>query len=207
MTNSKHMWFMAGISIVALVLSGCGALRSTPAALSPVGNNVTVSTMRITSSAFAHNQMIPFTYTCDGKNINPPLAFSGVPEEARSLVLIVDDPDAPRGTWVHWLVWNIDAAAGGFPEAVDFSTSGWHIQQGTLGQYAPLPPLEGTTSFGTTGYGGPCPPSGTHRYFFKLYALDTVLNLPATADKAQLEGAVDGHALATAELIGLYQRQ
>lgn len=150
--------------------------------------------MRISSTAFEQNQPVPSKYTCDGANISPPLSFSDIPSETQSLVLIVDDPDAPAKTWVHWLVWNIDPAATGAEEG--------SAPAGPEGNTA----VEGTTDFGTIGYGGPCPPSGTHRYFFRLYALDTMLELDASATKPQLEGAMEGHILDQAELIGLYQR-
>jgi len=146
--------------------------------------------MLLTSPAFSHNQTMPKKYTCDDADINPPLEISDVPAEAKSLVLIVDDPDAPRGDWVHWTVWNID------PETK-------RLEENSV----PAGATEGTTDFSRTGWGGPCPPSGTHRYFFKLFALDTTLDLPATARKAEIEAAMARHLLARAELMGLYQRQ
>lgn len=146
--------------------------------------------MKISSSAFQHNQAIPAKYGCDGENISPPLTISEVFEGAKSLALIADDPDVPAGTWVHWTVWNIDPATTEIAEN--------SVPEGVV---------EGITSFGSAGYGGPCPPSGEHRYFFKLYALDTILELGADADKAALETAMEGHILAQAELIGLYSRQ
>lgn len=145
--------------------------------------------MKISSPTFEHNQNIPSKYTCDGENINPPLKFLDIPENAQSLVLISDDPDAPMGTWVHWTIWNID------PKTTEILENS--VPQGVV---------EGTTSFGNTGYGGPCPPSGTHRYFFKLYALDIMLDLPISTTVQALEKAVQGHILAQAELIGLYKR-
>ena len=154
--------------------------------------------MHIASSAFDHNQNIPEKYTCDGEGISPPLSFSEVPEDAKSLVLINDDPDAPGETWVHWIVWNISPKT----EEVDEAAT-------------PEGAREGVTSFGKHGYGGPCPPaspakrgepSGTHRYFFKLYALDTELDIPEDADKFELEEAMDGHIIEEAEMIGLYSR-
>lgn len=147
--------------------------------------------MKIESGAFANNSPIPAKYTCDGANINPPLKIADVGSNALSLVLIVDDPDAPGGTWVHWVVWNIAAAKTA------------EIAEGSV----PTGAVEGVTSFGKPGYGGPCPPSSTHRYFFKLYALDTKLSLDADSDKAQVEAAMAGHILARSELIGLYSRQ
>ncbi|MCD6500585.1 YbhB/YbcL family Raf kinase inhibitor-like protein [bacterium] len=146
--------------------------------------------MKIESSAFKENQSIPEKYTCDGENVNPLLKISEVPEAAKSLVLIVDDPDAPMGTWVHWTVWNVSSKTTEIPE-----------------NSVPEGAIEGMTDFGKPGYGGPCPPSGTHRYFFKLYALDTTLGLSSSAKKVDLEKAMEGHILDKAELIGLYSRQ
>ncbi len=146
--------------------------------------------MKIQSLAFSNNQPIPPKYTCDGENVNPPLRFNDVPDVTESLVLIVDDPDAPAGTWVHWVVWNIPPAA-----------------HEILENSVPEGAIEGITDFGKPGYGGPCPPSGSHRYFFKLYALDTVLALSSSADVKDVELAMEGHILGEAQLIGLYQRQ
>jgi Raf kinase inhibitor-like YbhB/YbcL family protein len=145
--------------------------------------------MSIESPAFNNNENIPAKYTCDAENINPELVFSGVPSDAVSLVLIVDDPDAPVGTWVHWTVWNIDPGTASIPE-----------------NSVPAGSVEGNTDFGVPGYGGPCPPSGTHRYFFKLYALDVTLDLATTAKASDVEDAMQGHILGSAELIGLYSR-
>jgi Raf kinase inhibitor-like YbhB/YbcL family protein len=146
--------------------------------------------MKITSAAFKHNQTIPFKYTCDGENISPPLAFADIPENTRSLVLIIDDPDASAGYWIHWLVWNID------PKITQIIENS--VPQGAI---------EGITSFSKPGYGGPCPPSDTHRYFFKLYALDIKLELTSESKKEDIEQVIQGHILDSAELIGLYQRQ
>lgn len=145
--------------------------------------------MKLSSLAFQNNGYIPLKYTCDGENVNPPLEISGVPAGTQSLVLIMDDPDAPLGTWIHWTLWNIN------PETKEIKENS-------------VPPgaVEGMTSFGKPGYGGPCPPSGTHRYFFKLYALDTTINLNQQADKKLLEKAMAGHILDKAEIIGLYKR-
>lgn len=145
--------------------------------------------MIIASPSFQHNGFIPSKYTCDGDNVNPPLEVKDVPQGTKSLVLIIDDPDAPMGTWVHWIVWNIDSKATQIPE-----------------HSVPTQAAEGQTSFGRPGYGGPCPPSGTHRYFFKLYALNTILNLSPQTDKIALEKAMKGHILDKTELIGLYSR-
>jgi hypothetical protein len=150
----------------------------------------TMDKLQLTSQAFAHNGMIPPEYTCDGADGNPPLTIRNAPAKSRSLALIVDDPDAPRGTWVHWVVWNIR------PETTEIPANS-----------APGGAPQGTNDFGKQGYGGPCPPSGTHRYFFKLYALDAPLALKTGATKAQLEEAMKGHILEKTELLGLYRRR
>lgn len=143
--------------------------------------------MKITSSAFGNGEEIPVKYTCDGEDINPPLQFEDVPADAQSLVLICNDPDAPAGTWIHWTLWNIDPKTEG-------------IEESSLPQGA----VEGQTSFGKPGYGGPCPPSGTHRYFFRLYALDCRLDLSVSATVNELKQAMADHLLASAEFFGLY---
>ena len=148
---------------------------------------------KITSSAFKANGNIPSVYTCDGKNISPPLVWSGVPKEAKSLALIVDDPDAPERTWVHWVLYNLPPESKGFPE-------------GVRAQQLPAGTKEGINDFRSTGYGGPCPPSGKHRYFHKLYALDTILPDLGVPTKTKLEKAMRGHILAEAELVGSYAR-
>ena len=146
--------------------------------------------MKIASIAFATNSNIPSQYTCDGKNINPPLEFVQVPTNAKSLALIVDDPDAPSKVWVHWVVYNIN------PKTQE-------VKENSI----PQDGIEGMTDFGKPGYGGPCPPAGTHRYFFKLYALDMKLNLLQKPTKQELEQGIQGHILDKAELIGLYSRE
>jgi hypothetical protein len=151
-------------------------------------------TMEITSTAFANDGMIPRRFTCDGEDISPPLSWKGVPPGAKSLALIADDPDAPRKTWVHWVVYNLPAASGGLPENVPPERT---IAGGGR---------QGTSDFGRVGYGGPCPPSGTHRYFFKLYALDAELGLAPGAAKEELLQAMAGHELAEAQLMGRYRR-
>jgi len=154
--------------------------------------------LEITSSAFEHQGAIPRRYTCDGEDVSPALHWSGVPEGTRSLALIVDDPDAPdpeapRMTYVHWVLYNLPADSAGLAEAVAPD----QLPDGT-GQ--------GVNDWGRTGYGGPCPPIGRHRYFHKLYALDTPLEGLRRPAKAQLEAAMQGHILAQAELVGTYQR-
>ncbi|KXB96896.1 MAG: hypothetical protein AA908_09700 [Chlorobi bacterium NICIL-2] len=154
-------------------------------------------TMELRSPAFPHNGAIPRTYTCEGADVSPPLQWHGVPPGTKSLALIVDDPDAPdprapRRTWVHWVLFNIPPTATALPEGVRSD----QLPHGTR---------EGINDWKRTGYGGPCPPIGRHRYFFKLYALDTLLELDKPT-KAELETAMRGHILAEAVLIGTYQR-
>ena len=146
--------------------------------------------MKIESPSFQNNQPIPKKYACDGEDVNPALVFAHVPLEAKSLVLIMDDPDAPRGTWVHWTLWNIPALTKEIPE-----------------NSVPNGAVQGITDFGRPGYGGPCPPLGTHHYFFKLYALDTILMISPSAKAGDLQEAVAGHILDQAELVGLYSRE
>ena len=155
-------------------------------------------TLSITSSAFTNSGEIPVNYTCQGKDIAPPLQWTGVPADARSLVLIVDDPDAPdpdapRMTWVHWVLYNISPEAKGLPEGATASD----LPSGTG---------EGLNDWKRTGYGGPCPPIGRHRYFHKLYALDTRLPDLKKPTKAALEKAMKGHVIAKAELVGTYEK-
>ncbi len=145
--------------------------------------------MEIESPVFKNNKLIPSKYTCDGENVNPPLLIGDVPENAKSLVLIVDDPDASRGAFVHWTVWNIDP---GIKE----------IKEDSCPQNA----VEGRTDFGRPGYGGPCPPSGTHRYFFKLFALNTTLDFDTSTEAADLEREIEDNILAKTQLVGLYRR-
>lgn len=144
--------------------------------------------MELESSAFKPNQKIPAKFTCEGEDVSPPLNIKNMPEKTQSFAIIMDDPDAPAGVFVHWVAWNIP------PTSVALS-EGINIQK------------KGKNGFGTQGYRGPCPPKGKpHRYFFKVYALDTLLNLPESSTKQQLEAAMEGHILGKAELIGLFQR-
>ena len=154
--------------------------------------------LTLTSTAFHHNGEIPSRHTCDGEDISPPLAWSGVPAGAKSLVLIIDDPDAPdpkapRMTWVHWVLYNIPPATTRLPEAM----AAKNLPKGTL---------EGVNDWKRTGYGGPCPPIGRHRYIHKLYALDTVLPDMGRPTKAKVESAMRGHILSQTEMVGTYQR-
>lgn len=151
--------------------------------------------MQLTSAAFTAGSRIPSRCTCEGEDVSPPLAWTGVPPEARSLALVVDDPDAPRRRWVHWVVYDLPPTLHGLPADVppDGALSGGAQQ--------------GRNDFGRAGYGGPCPPPGpAHRYVFTLFALDTVLALPAGATRAELSRAMEGHVLATAGLVGTFGR-
>ncbi len=148
------------------------------------------SSISITSSSFQAGGDIPAKFTCDGTNVSPALQIGGVPNEAKSLVLIVDDPDAPRGLFTHWIVWNID------PKTMRVSENS-----------APAGAVQGTSDFGKRNYGGPCPPSGTHRYFFKIFALDTKPELKPSARRAELDAAMRGHILAQGELMARYSHK
>lgn len=143
--------------------------------------------MKLTSPEFSHNQPMPKKFTCEGEDISPELIIEGMPQGTKSLALIMDDPDAPMGIWVHWVVFNILVAG--------------KIEENSV------PGIQGMTNSGKAEYHGPCPPSGTHRYFFKIYALDKGLELSAKASKGQLEKAMQGHILDKAELVGLYKSQ
>ena len=151
--------------------------------------------MKLASSAFVAGGMIPKQYTCDGQDMSPPLTWSDVPGGAKSLALIADDPDAPMGTWVHWVAWNIPVTARALEENVPKRDA------------LPNGLKQGTSDFRRVGYGGPCPPSGTHRYFFKLYALDTTFTLPPSTTKKDLEKAMQSHILGQAEVMGTYSRK
>jgi Raf kinase inhibitor-like YbhB/YbcL family protein len=151
--------------------------------------------MKLTSNAFVEGGFIPAKYTCDGKNVSPQLAWVSPPTNAKSFALICDDPDAPAGVWVHWVIFNIPATVKELPEEIPPTKT---LPDGTK---------QGMTDFRRIGYGGPCPPSGVHRYFFKLYALDKELTLEAGITKAQLLKAIEGHILASAQMIGKYSRK
>lgn len=153
-----------------------------------------MTTIQLTSIKFKEGEIIPSIYTCDGQDISPPLKWSGVPQNTKSLALICDDPDAPAGTWVHWVVYYIPPTTTELPEGVP-------TQETALNGIK-----QGTNDFGNIGYGGPCPPRGTHRYYFKIYALDTELQLTLSARKSDVEKAMKGHILATGQLMGKYKR-
>ncbi|MGO9119629.1 MAG: YbhB/YbcL family Raf kinase inhibitor-like protein [Desulfomonilaceae bacterium] len=151
--------------------------------------------MEVKSTAFQDGAMIPKLYTCDGQDISPPLSWSGVPADAKSIALIMDDPDAPRGTWVHWVLFNIPPDTKSLAENIPRTAS------------LPNGAKHGKNSWPKLGYGGPCPPGGTHRYYFKVYALEVVLNLNTGITVAQLLKAMEGHILAQGQLMGRYTRK
>lgn len=151
--------------------------------------------MELKSSAFDHGGMIPSKYTCDGADLSPPLEWGTAPADTKSFALICDDPDAPVKTWVHWVYYDIPAGTKGLPENV------------APQKEPPSGGKQGTNDFRKIGYGGPCPPGGTHRYYFKIYALDAVLDLSASATKKQLLKEMEGHILDQAELMGKYKRR
>ena len=143
--------------------------------------------LKVSSTAFDHNGPIPVKYTCEGDDVNPPLDIEDIPEHARCLAIIVDDPDAPSGLWVHWVTWNIPVTH--------------HLKENSA------PGMQGINDFKKHRYNGPCPPSGTHRYFFKIYALNMTLDLPVSAGKPELERAMSDHIIAFGELTGFYSRK
>jgi Raf kinase inhibitor-like YbhB/YbcL family protein len=145
--------------------------------------------MKITSSAFQEGGNIPSKFTCDGGDSSPPLQIAEIPSGAKSLVLVVDDPDAPSGLFTHWIVWNISP------------------QTNAIAEGSAPKGVQGTSDFGKSGYGGPCPPSGTHRYYFKIFALDRELNLPSGTKRNQLDAAMKGHVVTQGELMGRYSRK
>jgi Raf kinase inhibitor-like YbhB/YbcL family protein len=179
------------VVVACLAAAGCGggeAKTAAPGELAPPGKEVAV--LSLTTTAFEAGESIPVRNTCDGANVSPALAWTGLPDGTASLALLVDDPDAPGGAFTHWLAWGIDPAAG------------------TLAEGA-TPAGEGRNGFGDLGYGGPCPPKGhgPHRYVFRLYALDARLKLDPGADKAAFQAALAGHVIGTGELLGTYGRR
>lgn len=150
------------------------------------GKAVNYKLLKVTSKAFENESMMPAKYTCDGANINPPLDIEHIPQEAQCLVLIVDDPDAPVSVWTHWIVWNMPVTH--------------HIKENEVHG------IEGLNDFKQRHYAGPCPSADTHRYFFKVYALDKILDIPLHTLKPELEKEISGHIIAFGELIGLYKR-
>jgi Raf kinase inhibitor-like YbhB/YbcL family protein len=186
----------AGASLVLALIPACGRSPPSEALLSDDPKRVTI---RLQSPAFPEGGAIPKLCTCDGKDVSPPLRWSGIPEAARSLALVVEDPDAPRGTWTHWVLFDIPADVGELSEGMPTE------ERVALGKDSRTA-LQGRNDFGRTGYGGPCPPGGTHRYVFRLFALDTESVLGPGATREQLLRAIRGHVLAEGRLTGVYSR-
>jgi len=179
------------LSALAILACGCGSAVTDLGTAGRAG----ASTMQLTSSAFAEGQPIPAKHTCDAKDVSPALRWSGVPSGAKSLVLIADDPDAPAGTWVHWVLFDLPPTTSEVPEDLPKS------------QYIPGGGRQGLNDFRRLGYGGPCPPPGrVHRYFFKLYALDRLLELKPGVTRLEVERAMENHVLAQGQLMGTYKR-
>lgn len=175
-----------GLTLVLVVLAFNG-IKKEVQTVEDNQKELTDSGFQLSSTAFAEGGMIPAKYTCQGANLSPPLNIAGTPQGTKALALIMHDPDAPAGDWVHWTVWNI---------ADDIT----NIAENSL----PVGAVEGPTSFGETGYGGPCPPSGTHHYIFELYALDSSLNLPTSTSRDELKTAIADHIIAETTLTGLF---
>lgn len=188
----RRILLYRGIAVVGLVEWLLSACNTTDSYLS---SQLSDNTMKIESSAFANNGDIPSQYTCDGSNISPPISFDEPPAGTKSFALICDDPDAPVGTFVHWVLYDLPPTTRQLPERIPAQAKLLHSG------------VQGRNDFGRTGYGGPCPPGGTHRYFFKLYALDKTLDMAEDATKATIEAAIAGHVLAKAELVGRYSRR
>jgi hypothetical protein len=180
------------LALVTLVLLGC-AKAPQPAAPQAAAKENKMD-FKVTSTAFKEGQPIPRQHTCDGANVSPPLEWSSAPPTAKTFAIICDDPDAPSGTWVHWVLYNLPGDRIGLVENVPAT------------EKVPGNGLQGTNDFQKIGYGGPCPPSGTHHYFFKLYALDGELSLKAGATKAETLKAMEGHIVAQTQLMGTYRR-
>jgi Raf kinase inhibitor-like YbhB/YbcL family protein len=188
--TAQRKWAERSISMLWVCLAGMGEIRGGAA------EGPRKEPMQLSSQAFNEGQAIPSKYTCDAENVSPRLAWSGVPPGAKTLALIADDPDAPVGTWVHWVVYDLPATAAELPEGRPKS------------QYLPEGGMQGLNDFKHLGYGGPCPPRGKpHRYFFKLYALDRALGLKPGATKKDVERAMENHTLAQTQLMGTYQRK
>lgn len=181
--------------LLAMMLASCSssAMSTSDTTILETTTEANMS-IQLTSEAFAHEKPIPAQYTCIGSDISPSLTWSEPPAGTQSFALIMDDPDAPVGTWVHWVLFNIPASSRGLTEAIP--------SEGTLSDGS----MHGKNSSGNQGYNGPCPPSGTHRYFFKLYALDEMLGLSSGADKGELLKAMEGHILAQGQLMGTFSK-
>ena len=201
---SRALWLMAATTVLTVLLlsPGCGRSDPLPA------EDLKLPTIILRSSAFADGGMIPTTFTCDGSDSSPPLEWSGVPTSARSLALICDDPDAPMGTWSHWVVINLPPQATALKQSVPRgkTVSAAFVEGLSSPDENPIAGAQGQNDFGKAGYGGPCPPSGSHRYFFRLYALDLTLRFESDATRADVLKAIGGHVLGEGRLIGKYAR-
>ncbi len=187
----KRWTAFVSVCITAATLTSCSHREQSP----PAGKESAKMSITLTSAAFAEGGKIPSRYTCDGADVSPPLSWSGVPAEARSLALICEDPDAPSGTWSHWAIYNLPPTLTGLPEGVPRTAATTDNAR------------QGSNDFKRLGYGGPCPPPGKpHRYFFILYALDVPLALEAGKTRADLLRAMEGHIVAEGRLMGTYQR-
>ena len=191
MRNSSLIIGCAFLMLMFLSCANRQPMAQPPAANTPKEDKLEI---KLTSTAFKEGQPIPRAYTCDGVNVSPPLEWSGVPKTAKTLAIICDDPDAPGGTWVHWVLYNLPADNIGLVENLPAT------EKLAAGGF------QGKNDFEKIGYGGPCPPSGTHRYFFKIYALDSELPLKAGATKAELLKAMEGHIVLQGQLMGTYRR-
>jgi Raf kinase inhibitor-like YbhB/YbcL family protein len=191
----------ASIVLVLGLLSGCGDRGAALPAVSPAAPSI-----RLTSPAFIEGGMIPREFTCEGANRSPPLEWSGVPQAARSLALICDDPDAPGGTWSHWVAYNLSPEITSLEQGVEADTVA-ALEPKIVVKQPRLGVVQGFNDFGKIGYGGPCPPSGVHHYVFRLYALDEQTRLPPGATRATVFKAIEGHILAEGHLIGKYARR
>ena len=192
----KNLMTAKVVALGLMITASIVACHSQSKPATPVAETATPNKneLKLTSVAFQQGQPIPRQYTCDGINVSPPLEWSGVPKSARTIAIIADDPDAPSGTWVHWVLYNLPADNIGVVENVPSTET---LKAGAF---------QGKNDFGKIGYGGPCPPSGTHRYFFKVYALDSDVPLTAGATKADLEKAMSGHIVLQGQLMGTYRR-
>ena len=182
------------IILAAILLIGCGSKNVPKQTEKETKQNYTIE-LKINSSAFEEGGMIPEEYTCDGDNVSPELSWSGAPPETKSFALICDDPDAPAGEWVHWVIYNIPSSEKELHEGISADKK---LYNGTM---------QGINDFREYGYGGPCPPGGTHSYYFKLYALDTTFDIQKDVSKEVLLDAMKGHILAQGQLTGKYSRK
>lgn len=186
---------ISALALSLLLLASCARVPPAPSqSPTPATPRETQAEIKVTSAVFKEGQPIPRQYTCDGVNVSPPLEWTGVPKTAKTIAIIADDPDAPSGTWVHWVVYDLPAQNIGLVENLPPD------EQLKAGGF------QGTNDFRKIGYGGPCPPTGTHRYFFKVYALDNFLSLKVAATKTLVEKAMEGHIVAQGQLMGTYSR-